>query len=110
MLKRLHTEILMFVLVLASCATSQTDDSLKLQSDGREWTAMPMQMPRGERSVILVPARPLPALTSGKRGMASETEAKKAAEAYVVQQRLACNVGDAKEMDSGGWLIKLACQ
>ena len=110
MLKRLHSEILIFVAILASCASPQTAESLKLQSDGREWTAIPVQMPQGERLVVLTPARPLPALTSGRMGTASGTEAKRAAGVYVAQQRLSCTVGNAKEDASGGWYITLVCQ
>lgn len=102
--------VLVVAAFCAACASEPSSDSIKVQSNGKPWTATPFHGPRGEDAVIIVPVRDWPMFIEGKAGTATPAEGRKAAEDYVTQRQLPCSVGQlSNELVQGGWIVKLTC-
>ena len=102
-----------FVLAIAlcsGCASNPSSESIKVQSNGKTWNAIPVHIPRGEEGVIIAPDRNWPMFAEGEVGTTTWADGRAAAEDYVVQEKLPCRVVElGKELSQGGWVVKLTC-
>ncbi len=84
--------------------TAHAAESYEVMSGGHKWTVIPVNLEgqAPEHLVILVPE---------KNDRSSTTsDAIRAAKAYADQHMQICQPTESKPVNTGGWLVRLACQ